>query len=89
VHLFNKFPYEIDSLIQEYVTDNNDTAKNETTSIYYNVLSPRDHQKIDIGEAHKIAFNRLLWIAVNNSEDGMSEAIQFFRYCNEDFQEIA
>ena len=89
LQLLMKLPNQTDTLIQRYLADNNDTVKKEAASIYHNVLSSRYHQKPDIEEAHKIAFNRLLWMALNNSEDGMSEAIQFFRYCNEDFQQLA
>lgn len=89
LQLLMKLPNQTDTLIQRYLADNNDTVKKEAASIYHNVLSSRYHQKPDIGEAHKIAFNRLLWMALNNPEDGMSEAIQFFRYCNEDFQQLA
>lgn len=87
--LLKKLPNQTDSLIQRYLTDNNDIVKKEAISIYHSVLSSRYHQKPDIGEAHKIAFNRLLWMALDNPEDSMSEAIQFFHYCNEDFQQLA
>ena len=89
LQLLKKLPNQTDTLIQGYLADNNDTVKKEAASIYHNVLSSRYHQKPDIGEAHKIAFNRLLWMALNNPEDSMSETIQFFRYCNEDFQQLA
>ncbi|XZU98536.1 hypothetical protein ACT4YK_04455 [Acinetobacter baumannii] len=89
LQLLNRLPHQTDTLIQEYLADNNDTTKKEAAAIYHNILSSRYHQKSDIGEAHKIAFNRLLWMALDNPEDGMSEAIQFFHYCNEDFQQLA
>lgn len=89
LQLLKKLPQHTDTLIQEYLADNNDTVKNESASIYHNTLSSRFNQKPDIGESHRIAFNRLLWIAVNHPEDSMSDAIQFFRYCNEDFQQLA
>lgn len=89
LQLFKKLPQHTDNLIQEYLADNSDTVRNESASIYHNTLSSRFNQKPDIGESHRIAFNRLLWIAVNHPEDSMSEAIDFFRYCNEDFQQLA
>lgn len=89
LQLFKKFPEHTDTLIQEYLADNNVTVRNESTSIYNNTLSSRFNQKPDISESHRIAFNRLLWIAVNHPEDSMSDAIQFFRYCNKDFQKLA
>lgn len=89
VHLLKKFPHETDSLIQEYFLDNNDTVKKEASHIYKEILRSEYRQEVKIGEAHKIAFDRLLWIVVNNPEDSMSEAIQFFHYCNEDFQQLA
>lgn len=89
LQLFKKLPEHTDTLIQEYLADNNDTVRKESASIYHNTLSSRFNQKPDIGEFHRIAFNRLLWIAVNHPEDSMSDAIQFFRYCNEDFQQLA
>ncbi|WP_151796867.1 hypothetical protein [Acinetobacter soli] len=89
LQLFKKLPQHADTLIQEYLADNSDTVRNESASIYHNALSSRFNQKPDIGESHRIAFNRLLWIAVNHPEDSMSEAIDFFRYCNEDFHQLA
>lgn len=89
LQLLKNLPHQTDILIQEYLADNNDTVKTEAASIYHNVLNSRYLEKSDIGEAHKIAFNRLLWMALNHPEDSMSEAIQFFRYCNEDFQQLA
>ena len=87
--LLIKFPQHTDTLIQEYLADNNDIVRNESASIYHNILSSRFNQKLEIGESHRIAFNRLLWSAVNHPEDSMSDAIQFFSYCNEDFQQLA
>lgn len=89
LQLFRKLPQHTDTMIQEYLADNNDTVRKESASIYHNTLSTRFNQKPDIGESHRIAFNRLLWIAVNHPEDSMSEAIGFFRYCNEDLQQLA
>ena len=89
LQLFKKLPQHTDTLIQEYLADNNETVRNESASIYHNTLSSRFKQEPEIGESHRIAFNRLLWSAVNHPEDSMSEAIDFFRYCKEDFQQLA
>lgn len=89
LQLFKKLPQHTDTLIQEYLEDNNDTVRNESASIYHNMLNSRFKQESEIGESHRIAFNRLLWSAVNHPEDSMSDAIQFFRYCDEDFQQLA
>lgn len=89
LQLLKRLPQQIDTLIQGYLADNNDTVKNEAASIYHNVLSSRYHQKPDIGEAHKIAFNRLLWMALDNPEGNIGDVVNFFHSCNEDFQQLA
>ncbi|HCA5261138.1 TPA: hypothetical protein MW256_003330, partial [Acinetobacter baumannii] len=84
-----KIPHETDKVIQTYLADNNDVGKIEATKIYKAVLSTKYNKQSYIGDAQKIAFERLIWLAVNDSGDNMNEAIQFFHHYHNDFFQLA
>ncbi|HGU9769216.1 TPA: hypothetical protein ACNFOQ_000736 [Morganella morganii] len=85
----DRFPEESDKAIQAYLADKDNIGRNEAYRAYRSVLRHNYRKKGGIGKTQKIAFRRLLWAAVENPEDGMDDAGQFFRHSWDEFAELA
>jgi hypothetical protein len=84
-----RFPEEADKIIQSFLADNDDTGRKEANKTYRSVLNSRFREKVQIGTAQRIAFRRLLWAAVENPENGMDDAGDFFRHSWDEFAQLA
>ncbi len=82
-------PEETDKIIQSYLADNDDTGKEEAHRTYKSMLKYRYREMVQIGTAQRIAFRRLLWAAVENPENGMGNADQFFKNSCDEFVQLA
>ncbi|MEL2356739.1 hypothetical protein AAER84_03115 [Klebsiella pneumoniae] len=85
----DRFPDESDKVIQSYLADKDDIGRHEANRAYRSVLRNNYRKKSKIGKTQKIAFRRLLWAAVENPEDSMDDAGQFFRHSWDEFAELA
>lgn len=85
----DKFPEETDKVIQGYLADRDDIGRKEANRIYSSVFRHNYRKKSQMGKTQEIAFKRLLWAAVENPEDGMDDAGQFFRHSRDEFAELA
>ena len=81
-----RFPKETDELIQSLLIGCDDTGKGEAHRAYSSAL---DREKVRIGTAQRIAFRRLIWAAIENPENGMDEARQFFSHPMDEFAQLA
>lgn len=84
-----RFPKETDKIIQSFLADNNNTGREEANRAYKSVLKHNFREKAQLGAAQRIAFKRLLWAAVESSENGMDDAGQFFRHSWAEFAQLA
>ena len=84
-----RFPEESDRIIQGFLEDRDETGRKEALRTYSSVLKHNFREKAQIGPVQRIAFRRLLWAAVENPDDGMDDAAQFFRYARDEFAELA
>lgn len=84
-----RFPKETDKIIQSFLADNDDTGREEAHRTYSSVLKHRYRDKIQIGAVQRIAFRRLLWAAVERPDNGMDDAVQFFRHSWDEFAQLA
>jgi hypothetical protein len=82
-------PEETDKIIQLFLTDNDNTGREEAHRTYRSILKHSYREKVQIGTAQKIAFRRLLWAAVENPENAMNDAGQFFRHSWDEFAQLA
>lgn len=85
----DRFPEESDKAIQAYLADKDDIGRHEANRAYRSVLRHNYRKKNEIGKTQKIAFRRLLWAAVENPEDCVDDAGQFFRHSWDEFAELA
>ncbi|HHD2920517.1 TPA: hypothetical protein ACNZ5U_004958, partial [Enterobacter kobei] len=85
----DRFPDESDKVIQSYLADKDDIGRHEANRAYRSVLRNNYRKKSKTGKIQKIAFRRLLWAAVENPEDSMDDAGQFFRHSWDEFAELA
>jgi len=83
------FPDEADRIIQSFLVDGDDTGKGEAFRAYRSVLRNKYDQEVEIGDAQRIAFKRLLWAAVENPDAQMDDATQFFRHSWDEFAPLA
>src|SRR5690606_20070514 len=83
------FPEETDNIIQSLLSDNNATGREEAFRTYKSVLKHRYGEAARVGTAQRLAFKRLLWAAVENPENSMHDARQFFRHSWGEFAELA
>jgi hypothetical protein len=83
------FPDEADRIIQSFLADGDDTGKSEAFRIYRSVLENKYDQEVEIGNAQRIAFKRLLWAAVENPDAQMDDATQFFQHSWDEFAPLA
>ncbi|QJI32670.1 hypothetical protein HKK55_09390 [Pseudomonas sp. ADAK18] len=86
--LLEIFPDLADTIIQSYLADNDSVGREEASKIYRSVLKSNYREVAKIGDAQRIAFKRLLWIAMQTPEDGMSDAGQFFRHSWDEFSKL-
>jgi hypothetical protein len=84
-----RLPEVTDTIIQSFLADEDDTGREEAHRTYSSVLKHRYREKAQIGTAQRIAFNRLLWAAVESPENSMGDAGQFFRHSWEEFAQLA
>lgn len=75
-----RFPEETDKIIQSYLTDNDDTGREEAYGTYKSVMKHHYGEKAQIGTAQRIAFRRLLWASIESPDNCMDTAAQFFRH---------
>jgi len=85
----NLFPDEADRIIQSFLADRDDTGKGEAFRTYRSVLRNKYGKEVEIGDAQRIAFKRLLWAAVENPDAQMDDAAQFFRHSWDEFAPLA
>ncbi len=85
----NLFPETADKIIQSFLADKDDTGRDEAYRIYTSVLSPYFQRKMQINEAQRLAFKRLLWAAVEHPDSGIDHAVQFFMQARDEFAELA
>ncbi|MBE9176794.1 hypothetical protein IQ225_18385 [Synechocystis salina LEGE 06155] len=83
------FPEETDKIIQLFLKDKDDVAREEAHRTYSSVLKFRYREKAHIGTAQRIAFRRLLWAAIESPENRMDNAGQFLRHSREEFAQLA
>ncbi|MDD4469048.1 MAG: hypothetical protein EOM59_13225 [Clostridia bacterium] len=86
---FKYHPEETDKIIQLFLLDNDNTGTEEAHRIYSSILKDPYQENTKIAKAPKIAFKRLLWKAVESPENASSNAGQFFRYPNKEFEQLA
>jgi hypothetical protein len=84
-----RLPEETDKIIQSFLADKDNIGREEAHRTYSSVLEHRYREKAHIGIAQKIAFRRLLWAAVESSENSMDDAVQFFRQSWDEFAQLA
>lgn len=84
-----RFPEKSDRIIQGFLEDRDETGRKEALRTYSSVLKHNLREKAQIGTVQRIAFRRLLWASVENPDDGMDDAAQFFRYARDEFAELA
>lgn len=85
----DRFPEETDEVIQSFLAGCDDTGKEEAYKTYSSILRHSYREKINIGTAQKVAFRRLLWAAVENPENSMGDAGQFFSHFWDEFAPLA
>jgi len=86
---FEHFPEETDKIIQAFIADNDNIGRAEAYRTYSSVLRCRYQEEVTIGASQRIAFRRLLWAAVENQENGMDDAVQFFMHSWDEFAQLA
>ena len=85
-----RFPEETDKVIQSYLADNDDTGRKEAYRTYGSILKQYKYgKKVKVGTAHRIAFRRLLWAAVDRPGDIMDDAGQFLKYPRNELAQLA
>ncbi len=84
-----RFPEETDEIIQSFLADNDDIGQKEANRTYSSVLKHNFREKVQIGTTQRIAFRRLLWAAIENPENSMDDAGQFFRQSWDEFSQLA
>jgi len=90
VNTFKKLPLNTDKIIQSLLKDKNETVQKGATAIYRGAMRHRYRDEILLEDFHKIAFERLLWMAVDNPYDRMeNEAANFFQHPWDEFKELA
>ncbi len=89
--LFRVFPDDADAILQKLLKDSDETARGEGARIYTSVLQEeRGNPNFVIGEAQNIAFKRVLWMAVDITDDTLNdEATRFFFYVRTELLPIA
>lgn len=86
---FSHYPEDADEVIQSLLEDKDDTGEQEAYRTYRSALKHGYREKVQIGAAQRIAFRRLLWAAVENPEESMDDAGQFFRHSWDEFAHLA
>ncbi len=84
-----RYPEDTDRIIQSLLVGSDETGREEASRAYGSVLKHRFREKVQIGEAQRIAFRRLLWAAVELPEKRMDDAGQFFMHTWDEFSELA
>ena len=89
--LFCTFPDDADTILQLLLEGSNEIARSEGARLYISVLrKERSDPEFTLGEAQNIAFERLLWMAVDITDNTLNkEAIQFFSYVHRELLPIA
>ena len=89
--LFCAFPDDADMILQLLLDGSDETARSEGAWLYASVLNKeRGETALTLGKAQGIAFERVLWMAVDISDNTLNdEAMQFFSYVHEELLPIA
>ena len=89
--LFRAFPDDSDTILQLLLEGSDETARDEGARLYASVLrKERGKTALTLGKAQGIAFQRVLWVAVDISDNTLNdEAMQFFSYVHEELLPIA
>ena len=89
--LFRTFPDDADKILRHLLEGSGETARSEGARLYVSVLNKeRGETALTLGKAQEIAFERVLWMAVDISDDTLNdEAVQFFSYVNKELLPIA
>lgn len=91
VRLFRTFPDDSDTLLQLLLEGSDETGREEGARLYASVLSKeRGNVDLTLGKAQETAFKRVLWMAVDISDNTLNdEAMQFFSYVDKELLPIA
>lgn len=89
--LFRVFPGDADATLEHLLKDSDETARSEGARIYRSVLQEeRGNSNFILGEAQNIAFKRVLWMAVDITDDTLNnEAMGFFSYVRTELLPVA
>ena len=89
--LFCAFPDDSAPILQLLLEGSNETARSEGARLYASVLNKKKGgTTIALGKAQEIAFERVLWMAVDISDNTLNdEAMQSFSYVHEELLPIA
>lgn len=86
---FRQYPEDTDSSIQQLIGNNKEIASDEASRIYNSVFMHGFNEKLKIGVPQKIAFRRLLWIAMENPDKYKNEARSFWGNVSTEYAELA
>ena len=86
---YKRFPSEADRIVQAILKGADKSGVEEAHRAYRSALRYEYGEALPIGEAQKIAFKRLLWSAVENPGEPMSDASQFFRHPGSELSDLA
>lgn len=81
-------PELTDEVIQKYLADNDPVGVDESNRIYDSILRFLSSDT-EIGSAHKIAFRRLLWAAIEHPDNYKNRALDTFRHTSDEFSVLA
>ena len=89
--LFRSFPTQGDNALQSLLMGADKTALSEAARVYSGVLEKEWNEAVNNpGEAEKIAFRRILWMAVDDPVDSMdNNATHFFSHVRSELLPIA
>lgn len=88
--LFRTFPDDANTILQLLLEGSDETARSEGARLYISVLhKERSDPEPILGKAQNIAFERMLWMAVDIPDKPLDdEAIRFFSYIHKELLPI-
>lgn len=90
VNAFKASSKSVDKIIQSLLKDDNRIARKEAVSIYYGAMKHGFRKEIQIEAFHRTAFEKLLWMAVDDPFDRMeNKAADFFTHTWDEFKMLA
>ena len=89
--LFCALPDDADTILQRLLEGSDETARSEGARLYASVLHEESSENaLTLGKAQEIAFERVLWMAADISDNTLNdEAMQFFSYVRGELLPIA